>query len=37
MPAPLIPYGRQAISLPLFPGLAEPEQDRVVAALAALL
>ena len=30
-------YARSAISLPLFPGLTEPEQDRVVATLAALL
>ena len=30
-------YACSAISLPLFPGLTEPEQDRVAAALAALL
>ena len=26
-------YYREAISLPLYPGLAEAEQDQVVAAL----
>lgn len=30
-------YGRSAISLPLFPGLQEEEQQRVVRTLAALL
>jgi UDP-4-amino-4,6-dideoxy-N-acetyl-beta-L-altrosamine transaminase len=30
-------YATSAISLPLFPGLTEPDQDRVVAELAALL
>ena len=30
-------YARSAISLPLYPGLREEEQERVVAALAALL
>jgi dTDP-4-amino-4,6-dideoxygalactose transaminase len=30
-------YATNAISLPLYPGLSDPEQQRVAAALASLL